>query len=366
MSSSKPVNRALRPQVTDAASYNFTPATAAVKLDQNESPFPLPLAAAARLSKVLESVPLNRYPDMEPVRLQAALAQLHDWPTAGVTVAGGSNILIQSLVIAAGIGQRVVTVAPTFSVYALQARLLGAELTEVPLGPGFSLPLPALQRELAQGGGVLFIAAPAAPTGNLPTAAELTALQEAAAGNWLFVIDEAYHQFAGSDFSDLARSDGVVVLRTLSKAAGLAGLRLGYALSSPELAEQLRKVILPFSVSDLQQELALAVLEHQDELQANVRELIRERVLLQSALERVPGVTAFPSDANFILFRVAAAARVHALLLQQGILIRRQDHLAGLSGCLRVSVGLPAENQAFLAALTAIMTTDDKGVVHSE
>lgn len=355
--------RALRPELKKAAAYQFSAETAAVKLDQNESPFPLPAGVLATLSTVLSTVPLNRYPDIEPARLRAALARQLDWPADGITIAGGSNILIQSLVIAAGIGRRVLTVAPTFAVYSLQARLLGAELTEVPLGPDFSLPVEALSEELADGSGVLFIAAPAAPTGNLPATAELLALREAAAGNWLVVIDEAYHQFAGSDFSDLAREDGVVVLRTMSKAAGLAGLRLGYALSSPELAVQLRKAILPFSVSNLQQELALAVIAHQSELEHNVAAVVRERKQLSDGLARIDGVTAYPSDANFILFRVKDAAWVHGQLLDRGILIRRQDHLPGLEGCLRVSIGLPQENAAFLTALAAIMAKDAEGAV---
>src|SRR5690606_8161479 len=107
----------------------------------------------------------NRYPEVHPMGLAATLGARHDWPAEGVTIAGGSNLLIQTLTIVAGLGRRVLTVAPTFSVYALQARLLGAELTEVPLGPGFSLPVDALRAELARGEGVLFLASPMAPTG---------------------------------------------------------------------------------------------------------------------------------------------------------------------------------------------------------
>lgn len=348
----------IRSEVREVAPYRFTAIDAVVKLDQNESPYPPPPAAAAAIRQALEAVRLNRYPDVQPVRLHRALARLNSWPEDGITVSGGSNVLIQALVIAAGLGRRVVTVSPTFAVYSLQAQLLGAELTEVPLNDDFSLPLDRLRLELQRGSGVLFIAAPAAPTGNLPTPDELLELKRAAADRWLLVIDEAYHQFARSDFSGLARNENVVVLRTLSKSAGLAGLRLGYALSTPAVASELRKVLLPFSVSDLQQELALAVISHQTELDVNVRQIISERKRLSDGLRGITGVQAYPSDANFILFRVDDAARVHARLLEHGVLVRRQDHLPGLSGCLRVSAGLPAENSAFLTALAAIMTND--------
>lgn len=348
---------AVRPAVLAAPAYHFTAHDAAIKLDQNESPYPLPAELTAKLAELTLASALNRYPDIQPFRLQAELARSSDWPAAGVTVAGGSNVLIQALIITAGIGRRVVTVKPTFSVYPLQAGLLGAELTELPLGPGFSLPLTALKEELARGpGGVLFIAAPAAPTGNPYSTRELQELQEAAGDEWLFVIDEAYHEFAGSDHSELARAQGTVVLRTLSKAAGLAGLRVGYALSSPELARQLAKAILPFSVSAMQQEVAIAMLQQQELLAERIRAITSERDRLFLQLSGLDGVEVFPSVTNFLLFRVADAAGVYAGLLERGVLIRRQDHLPGLNGCLRVSAGLPEENDAFVAALREVMT----------
>ncbi len=345
----------IRDEVRKIGSYSFTAHEAAVKLDQNESPWPLPADVRDQLAAITAELEPNRYPDVQPFRLRRELAKLHGWEFGGVTVAGGSNILIQSLVIAAGIGRTVLTVSPTFSVYALQARLMAGRLKEVPLLADFSLDVPALLQELGAGSGVLFIASPAAPTGNLHPRSELEQLLEAAGDEWLVVIDEAYQQFAGTDLSDLARSGNVVVLRTLSKAAGLAGLRLGYALSSADVGAQLQKIVIPFSVSSLQEQLALKLLARQDALNSNVEATIAERERLQAALAEVPGVRAWPSAANFILFRVADAARVHADLLEQGVLVRRQDHLPGLAGCLRVSVGLQAENTRFLLALTAIM-----------
>lgn len=347
----------IRDGVLGVGAYSFTAFNAPVKLDQNESPFPLPAAVQSELASIVSGIELHRYPGLQARELATALARLHDWPVDGVTVAGGSNILIQSLVIAAGIGRTVLTVSPTFSVYALQGRLMAEKLVEVPLAADFSLPLEALEAELRAGSGVFFVANPAAPTGNLHPEAEIRRLKEAAGDRWLFVIDEAYQQFSGLDLSGLAREPGTVVLRTLSKAAGLAGLRLGYALSTPELGVQLQKVVVPFSVSAVQERVALAVLAHQEELQANVGLITAGRQKLLAGLQALPGVQAYPSAANFILFRVSDAAAVHAELLRHGVLVRRQDHLPGLEGCLRVSVGTDAETELFLNALAQAVQT---------
>src|SRR5690554_1423561 len=139
----------IRDEVRRVGSYSFTAHDAAVKLDQNESPWPLPEDIQAELAAMVSDLKPNRYPDLQPFALRRELARLHDWEFAGVTVAGGSNILIQSLVIAAGVGRTVLTVSPTFSVYALQARLLAGRLVEVPLLADFSLDLPTLLQELS-------------------------------------------------------------------------------------------------------------------------------------------------------------------------------------------------------------------------
>ena len=347
----------IRPELLDVGAYKFEAHDAAVKLDQNESPWPADSRMQAALAEAVSSFEPNRYPDLLPFRLRAELARLHGWDEEGVTVAGGSNILIQSLVVAAGVGRTVLTVSPTFSVYALQARLLAGRLVEVPLTDGFNLDVPALKAAMAEARGVLFIASPAAPTGNVHPRAQLEELADAAGERWLVVIDEAYQQFSGVDNSELAKRPNVVVLRTFSKAAGLAGLRLGYALSSPGLGTQLQKTVLPFSVSRLQEQLALAVLGMPELMEQHVAATVLERDRVFRALQDLSGVTPHESDANFILFRVADAGAVHSALLERGVLVRRQDHLPGLEGCLRVSVGLGQENTQFLDALAAIMAS---------
>ena len=223
------------------------------------------------------------------------------------------------------------------------------------MGEDFALPMTALLDKLEQGRGVFFLANPAAPTGNLFAEADLERLAQASAKNWLMVVDEAYHQFSGTNALGLVKRHAhVATIRTLSKAFGLGGLRLGFGFMQPELAEQIQKAVMPFSVSAVQIETAKVVLDAPDFLKARVQEASQERTKLFKALNALPNVTPFPSETNFILFKVSDAASFYQHLLDRGILIRRQDHLPGLTGCLRVSLGTPAENQSFIEAAREI------------
>jgi histidinol-phosphate aminotransferase len=344
----------IRSAVRAVPGYRLSVRPHHVKLDQNESPYGLPEPLLERAMGRVREAEMHRYPDLHAERVRARLAALEGWPEEGVVVAGGSNVLIQAAVIAAGIGQRVLTVAPTFAVYALQAQLLGAALHEVPLPQGGGFPVDAFLSELAVGAGVAFVADPMAPTGGAVGSAALERLTEAAGDRWLTVVDEAYGAFAGSDHRPLVhRHAGAVSLRTLSKSHGLAGVRLGYALAQPEVARELQKALLPFSVSSLQLAVVETVLEEPDFVRERVAEAVAERDRVAAALATLPGVELFPSVTNFLLFRVDDAERAFEALLTRGILVRRQDHLPGLAGCLRVSMGTPVENDAFLLALGA-------------
>ena len=357
----------IRPDVEALPAYRFEPLDAPVKLDQNESPWDLPEPLRTRALERAAQAPLHRYPAMHAEGVAARIAALEDWPVEGVVVGNGSNVLIQAIVIAAGLGRRVLSVRPSFSLYALQARLLAAELREVPLGDGFALPLDGLLEELAAGGGVHFLAAPMAPTGNAVSEEHVWALARAGAERWVSVIDEAYGPFAGSDFKAVVREvPGTVSLRTCSKAFGMGGVRLGYALAAPELAVQLRKAVLPFTVSALQAAVVETVLEESGFVLERVERIRAERERMARALADRAGVQVFPSVTNFLLVRVADAAAVHAALLARGIVVRRQDHLAGLDGCLRISVGTPEENDALIAALHALTagpTPTERGAI---
>jgi histidinol-phosphate aminotransferase len=342
----------IRSAVRAVPGYRLAPHAATVKLDQNESPYDLPADLRERAIARLREEAFHRYPDLHAERVRRKIAEFEDWPEDGVVVAGGSNVLIQGAVILAGIGQRVLTVSPTFAVYALQAHLLGADLTEVALD-GWAFPHDALQRELRTGTGVHFLTDPMAPTGGAIPATHLEGLLEAGAERWLSVVDEAYGAFAGSDHRALVRRNpSALSLRTLSKAFGLGGVRLGYALAHPEVAAQLQKTVLPFSVSALQLAVVETVLEEPSYVEARVREAVAERERVAQALTAQGGIRVHPSVTNFLLLDVGDAAGAFDALLERGVLVRRQDHLPGLSGCIRVSIGTPSENDAALQALT--------------
>lgn len=347
----------IRPRIRDFSAYDYAPHPDGVKLDQNELPYDLPERLRSELVARIGKTALNRYPDLQARELTARLAELHDWPEEGVVVTPGSNVLIQCLVIAAGIGQTVLVPTPTFAVYRIQALMLEARLVEIPLKSDFGLPVKRLIEAMQEASGVLFIANPAAPTGNLHPREDLERLVAAADGGWTVVIDEAYHQFAGSDFLDLAQHPSVVSVRTLSKAVGLAGARVGYALCRPDLAKELRKTVNPFAVSALQQAAALTVLDHPDLIRERACEIAGERERLASELRGLPGVTVFPSLTNFILFRVPDGEQFYRELLRRGIVIRRQSG-GVLADCLRVTVGARNENDRFLQALGEVLEED--------
>ncbi len=356
-----PKIRAMQLPVRDAIvavpDYPFTATAAPIKLDQNESPEDFPEHLKSIVLAQLATAPWHRYPDLNAEALCASIAQHDHWQAAGTVVTTGSNVLISLLIQLAALDARVVTVKPNFALYGLDAKLLGSALTEVPLREDFSLDMGALIAAIQGQGeapktpaGVIYIARPHAPTGSCCSINDLEQLAEASP-DWLLVIDEAYHQFAQGSATELARRyPHIVLLRTFSKAWGLAGLRLGYALASDEVARQLRKLVPPFAVSVMQTVCAQVALANPGYMQARVASTIAERERLTSALARHPAWSVTSSQANFLLIRTPDAASAHASLLSHGVLVRRQDSYFGLEGCIRVTVGTPAENDAFLKA----------------
>ena len=343
----------VRAEVRATPAYPFTPVYAPTKLDQNESPLDFPRALRDLAVKRMLTRDWNRYPDLHAETLQDRIGAFEDWDAAGVVVTPGSNVIIKLLTELGGIGQRVLTVQPNFSVYELESRMLGAQLTRVPLRSDFGLDVPALRSELARGGpGVLFLTQPHAPTGFLDSEADVRAVASAAGDEWIVVLDEAYHQYSGSDYRALVlERPNRLSLRTFSKAWGLAGLRLGYALAAPALATQLRKLVSAFNVNALTQAVAEVALEHPDYVRERAEQTVWERERVLAALADLKRLHAHPSRANFFLVRTPDAGAAYAFLLERGLLVRRQDKQPGLEGCLRVSVGTREQNDALVTAL---------------
>ncbi|PZA06726.1 MULTISPECIES: histidinol-phosphate transaminase [unclassified Meiothermus] len=341
--------KGLKPHLLLLPRYPYHKVEAPIKLDQNESAHDLPPHLKERALKRLAALSWNRYPSLHAEEVREALARHTGWDPEGVVVSPGSNLLIQCLAQAA---TRVLDTAPAFPHYAISARLAGTPYQAIPLHTDFRLPLAELLEAMSGEAGVLFLPNPHAPTGVLFPEAEIQALaRRAGETGWLLVIDEAYQQFSGSDFRDLARGHPhLALLRTFSKAWGLGGIRAGYLLASPTVAGVIQNLLPPFGLPAHTAAILLTVLEDPSYIQARVREVEAERERLYRALRQHPTWRVYPSHTNFLLVRTPDAAQAYRALLERGILVRRQDHYAGLEGCIRLSVGTPAENDRLLEA----------------
>lgn len=344
----------IRDDIRALTAYHVPDSSGMVKLDAMENPYELPPALRARLATLIESAALNRYPDPGAQRLKARLRESFALPDAvEILLGNGSDELIQMLVLAsARPGAVAMGVEPSFTMFRMISAFAGVRYIGVELRENYALDVGRMLRAIEEHQpGLIFIAYPNNPTGNLFDPEAVERVIRAAPG--LVVIDEAYHAFAGSSFmGTLPRHTNLLVMRTLSK-LGLAGLRLGVLAGDAQWIAELDKLRLPYNVSTLTQMVAAEVLQHGAVLTEQAAAIKLERGRLMRELQDVARLTPYPSDANFILFRVPHAERVFDGLKQRGVLIKslHGSHRL-LANCLRVTVGTPQENDAFLAALT--------------
>lgn len=342
----------VRAEILQEQAYALKPFPEAIKLNQNELPYDLPASLKKKWLQRLSRVPLQRYPLCQPWDLQKRLAKKLGVKPEQLQFSNGSNVLIQALILMSAVRGKVMIVEPTFTVYEVQARLLGNRVIQIPLeGDEFGFPLQRILCELkAQKPELLFIPNPNAPTGNLfPTSALLEVIRQAPG---LVVVDEAYYQFSKVTLLPyLKRFPHLVLLRTFSKGFGLGGVRVGYSIASPQLSEQIAKVLLPYCLSALAEQTALFVLEHEAHFKRVIAEVLKERGRMIREMKKIKSIRCFESDANFILFKADDAQRCFQYLLKQGVLLRDVSNKFHLKNCLRVSVGRPSENDAFLRAI---------------
>jgi histidinol-phosphate aminotransferase len=341
------------------AAYTLSAPAARRKLNQNESPWDAPPELKREVLAAAEAAPWQRYPEFAPPTLLAGLARHYGWTAEGVLVGNGSNELIEAtLAVTLEAGDVVVAPSPTFSLYRLLTTVLGGRYIPVPFGPEFTYDVDALievaVRERAR---VVVLNSPNNPTGSaLPPGAVERVLEETGA---LVVCDEAYQEFGGpTALPLLARSSRLVVLRTFSKALGLAGLRFGLALAHPAVAREIAKGKLPYNVNVVTLAAAAAALRHQPALEARVREVVANRGRLVARLAAVPGLTVYPSAANFVLIRLHARPAheiFRRLLDEHGILVRDVSAAAELAQCLRISIGTEDDMDAVAGALESLL-----------
>jgi len=347
------VGATVRPEVRALSPYHVAKADGVIKLDANESPYALPEPLRAELAAATSAVALNRYPDGPGDGVKARIRAAHALPDdAGVVLGNGSDELLQIITTTvAAAGATIVAPEPSFVMYRLYATYAGARFVTVPLRADFSLDedamVAAIERERPA---LVWLASPNNPTGRAYAPAAVERVVRAAPG--LAVIDEAYAAFAPHSFLPrVLEFPNLVVLRTLSK-IGMAGLRLGYAVAHRAWTAELDKVRSPYNVNSLTQAAATVLLAHGDVFAEHAARQCAERERVAAALAGLPGVTVFPSAANFFVARFPDGAATFAALRAAGILVKNVGAWHPLlQNCLRITLGTPAENDALLAAL---------------
>jgi histidinol-phosphate aminotransferase len=351
----------IRDELKGKSPYGAPQLDIPVLLNTNENPYPLPEALVARIAeRVAEAARnLNRYPDRDAVELREALAGYltrttgHPVARAGVWAANGSNEVLQQLLQTfGGPGRSALGFAPTYQMHDLISRGTGTRWIQGARDRDFTIDLGSALAEIAEHRpDVLFVCSPNNPTGTAVDRGTVLALYEAAQAvkPTLVVVDEAYTEFSHQP-SLLPLIEGrplMVVTRTMSKAFGAAGLRLGYLAADPAVVDAVQLVRLPYHLSSVTQATALAALEFTDTLLGYVDRLKAERDRLVTEL-RAMGLQVTDSDANFVQFgRFESAHAFWQGLLDRGVLVRDN----GVPGWLRVTAGTPAENDAFLHAV---------------
>jgi histidinol-phosphate aminotransferase len=333
--------------------YHSPQLDVAVRLNTNESPYAPPAEFVDRWLAELRAAPLHRYPDREARALRDALGDHLGQPTERLFCANGSNEVLQTLLLTyGGSGRRAAIFEPTYALHAHIARVTGTEIVVGERRADFSIdPTAAASLIQETAPTIVFVCSPNNPTGTVEPAATVSALLDAS--DALVVVDEAYGEFAGWSALELLRDDRpLVVVRTYSKVWSMASLRLGFAVAPSWVVQELEKVVLPYHLAVATQIAGRVALDLGPEMKSRVDRLVAERDRITRALDAIDRVTCFPSGANFVLFRVAGDG--HALwneLVARGVLVRDFSRWPRLDNCLRVTIGTPDENVAFLAAL---------------
>ncbi len=348
----KDITKLIKPQIRALAAYHIDKTPVRIKLDAMENPFPLPESIRREIATVVRDIPINLYPDPSGTKLRKAIAKMWKLKAEQIVLGNGSDELIQAVIVA--FGGPVLIPSPTFAMYDITSRVLAHDVVVAPLGPSFDLDAGLMLKKAKESRAkVIFLACPNNPTGNrFSDRAVRKILDDTDAA---VVIDEAYYSFSGKTYLPLLKTyPNMIILRTLSK-IGFAGLRIGALTASQKIVDELNKIRLPYNINSLSQAVAASALRHWDVFDRQISLLISERKKLYNALSHTQGVTAYPSETNFILIRTEAdATAIHGKLKRAGILIKDLNKPGPLRNCLRVTVGTPEENRKFLKELKRI------------
>lgn len=361
--------RLIRDIVRQSQAYHVVDASGLIKLDAMENPYTLPGDLKQQLQIRLAEAELNRYPDPSATALRKRLIQVMEVPEGKSIVLGnGSDELIQMLAMAvadhdSGRDVCLMSFDPGFVMYKIISDFAGVKYAGVPLTEKFTLDMDSTRLAIKQHQpAIIFIAYPNNPSANCYNEKDIEEIITLAPG--MVVLDEAYHPFAQASFMHrLASYDNLLVMRTVSK-MGLAGLRLGLLCGHPDIINEIDKIRLPYNINVLTQIAADFVLDNVDVLNQQAQAIREERGRLLAAMAAMPELEVFPSQANFILFRVLGNANnnsandVFESIKQSGVLIKNMKAVDGLlKNCLRVTVGTPDENTAFMSALNKAISS---------
>ena len=313
-----------------------------VYLDANENPF---------------DNGVNRYPDPQQRKLKEVIARRRGVAANQLLLGNGSDEVLDLIFRAFCIPNqdKIIVMPPTYGMYKVLANINCISLNEVPLNNDFQLVTKDILKQISTQTKAIFLCSPNNPSGNSFRREDILTLLQSFTG--LVVIDEAYIDFSTqkSLVSDLSSYPNLIITQTLSKAYGLAGIRLGICIASEEIIDILNKIKPPYNINSLTQERAISALADWDTTQGQITQLIAERKGLFAQLEKISFVEkVYPSDANFLLVRVDDANKRYAQLIENDIVVRNRSNQVGCENCLRFSVGTPQENQILIETLNRL------------
>lgn len=315
---------------------------ASVFLDANENAYGSPL-----------STNYNRYPDPLQYKVKKRLSEIKGVPPRNIFLGNGSDEAIDILFRAFCYPGKdnVITVPPTYGMYEVSANINDVEIRKINLLPDYQLNMEGIAEAIDENTKIIFICSPNNPTGNSINREDIETIL--ANFNGLVVIDEAYINYSRQKtfIQELTEYSNLVVLQTLSKAWGLAGLRVGMAFASEEIIEVFNKVKPPYNMNEASQELALAALQNVDQVNNWIKETVTEREKLRAELGQMSSVLSiYPSDANFILVKTENPTEIYQFFVERGIIVRDRSKVALCEGCLRITIGTPQENTVLMEA----------------
>lgn len=347
----------LNPSLRDIAVYRVEGGQEAeIKLNQNESPFDLPQWLKKSVLDEFLKEPWNRYPDILPFRAMSAYAEFLGVSRDSVIMSNGSNEMLYTIFLAClSPGRKVLIPEPSFSLYGKIARLLHAEVIGVPMFPDLGFDVDSIIRRATEAEvDCIVLSVPNNPTGKSLALGDVRRIIEESEA--IVLVDEAYIEFSGesSALSLVREFPNLIVLRTMSKALSLAGMRIGFAIADPVLLAEIAKPKIPFSSSRLAEITLLHLLKHYSLVTDAVSYILDERDRVYAEITKLSGLEVFTSDTNFLVIRVPDAAEVFATLRGSGILVRNVSGYRLMENCLRFNIGLREENDRLLLRLNAM------------